>query len=119
LGKNILVEIRTNKSKYAAGEEVKLSTTVTNKSSTPAELVFPSTQRYDFTVLREGKEVWRWSNDKTFAMILESLLLKPDEKQTYRETWKPKDAATGEYKAIGTVTSQPPHKTKCTFEIDS
>ena len=117
--KDILVETRTNKNKYSLGEEVKVSVIVANKSLNPIELIFPSAQRYDFIVLKDGEEVWRWSNGKMFAMVLESLLLKPDEKQTFMETWKPKDIMSGEYEVIGIVTSRPAHRAICTFKINS
>ena len=119
VGNDILAETRTDKGKYSVGEKVKISVTVTNKGLDPVELIFASAQRYDFIVLKDGKEVWRWSNGKMFAMVLESLLLKSGEKQTYMETWKPKDITSGEYEVIGTVTSRPAHRAVCTFRINS
>ncbi|MEM2849628.1 MAG: BsuPI-related putative proteinase inhibitor [Candidatus Bathyarchaeia archaeon] len=115
--KEILVEAQTDKGKYSAGEEVKMSITVANKGQSPIELIFTSTQRYDFMVLKDGGEVWRWSNGKVFAMILESLPLKPGEKRTYTETWRPEDVAPGEYKVVGVVTSQPKYRATCKFVI--
>jgi hypothetical protein len=117
--KDILVETRTDKGKYSVGEEVKISVTVTNKCLNPVELIFTSAQRYDFIVLKDGEEVWRWSNSKMFAMVIESLLLKSGEKQTYMETWKPKDITSGEYEVIGIVTSRQAHRAICTFKINS
>ena len=119
LANDILVETRTDKPEYSIGEEIKMSVKVTNKGLNPVELVFTSAQRCDFMVLKDGAEVWRWSNGKMFAMVLESLLLKSGEKQTYMETWKPKDITPGEYEVIGTVTSRPAHRAVCTFRINS
>ena len=116
---DVLVETRTNKGEYSLGEEVKISVTVTNKGLTPVELIFTSAQRYDFIVLKDGAEVWRWSNNKMFAMVLESLLLKTGENQTYKETWKPKAITPSEYEVMGTVTSRPAHRATCKFKISS
>lgn len=116
--KDISAETQTNKSKYSVGEEVKISVTMANKGLNPIEIIFASAQRYDFIVLKGNEEVWRWSNDKVFAMVLEQVLLKPGEKQTYSETWKPKDAKPGKYEVIGVVTSRPPYRSACVFKID-
>ncbi len=114
----VVVETRTNKSKYYVGEEVELSVAVNNTGSNPVELIFTSAQHYDFVVLKDDNEVWRWSSGKVFAMVLEQLSLKPGEKQTYRETWKPRDAMPGEYKLTGIITSQLVRSSNCTFKID-
>lgn len=116
---DVLVETRTEKSNYSVGEEVKMSITMENKGRGTIELIFTSAQRYDFLVLKDGKEIWRWSDGKVFGMVLGHLLLKSGEKQTYTEAWKPEDAAPGEYEVIGAVTSQPAYKTASTFKISS
>jgi hypothetical protein len=116
--KDISVETRTDKGEYSVGEEVKISVTVTNRGMNPVELIFMSAQRYDFIVVKDDREVWRWSNNKMFAMVLESLLLKPGEKQTYMETWEPKCITPGEYEVIGTVTSRPAHRATCVIKIN-
>lgn len=117
--KDILVETQTDKGEYSVGKEVKMSVTVTNTGLNPVELIFTSAQRYDFIVLKDEEEVWRWSSSKVFAMVLEPLLLKSGEKQIYTEIWKPKEIPLGEYEAIGIVTSRPAHRATCTFKINS
>ena len=114
----VVVETRTNKNKYSVGEEVELSVAVNNTGSSPVELIFTSAQHCDFIVLKDDNEVWRWSSDKMFAMVLEQLSLKPGEKQTYREPWKPRDAMPEEYNLTGIITSQPPRSSTCTFKIE-
>lgn len=113
------METRTDKDKYSVGEEVKMSVTVTNKGSTSIELVFTSAQRYDFIVLKDDNEVWRWSTGKMFAMVLERLLLKPGEGQTYTERWKPNDVTPRKYEVVGIIMSRPPLKATCTFNVNS
>ena len=117
--KDISVETLTDKGEYSVEEEVKISVTVTNRGINPVELIFMSAQRYDFIVLQEDREVWRWSSDRVFAMFLGRLFLKSGEKQIYMETWKPKGIMLGEYKVVGTVTSWPAHAATCIFKIST
>lgn len=117
--KDILVETKTSKSEYAVGEEIAMSVTVINKGVNPVEFIFTSAQRYDFIILKGDEEVWRWSNGKVFAMVLEHLLLKPNERKTYTETWKPEDITLGKYKVIGIIMNQPPLEVSCTFKVNS
>lgn len=115
----IIIETRTDKDDYLAGEEVGISVSVANKGLTPVELVFTSTQRYDFIALKDGEEVWRWSKGKVFAMVLGHLRLEPGEVRGYAETWNPGDAEPGEYTVTGMVTSQPPLRATCRFKVGS
>jgi len=117
--KDISVKTQTKKSKYTVGEEVEMFVTLVNISPNPVELIFTSAQRYDFIILKEGKEVWRWSNGKMFAMVLDNLRLEPGEGLTYTETWKTRDAEHGEYEVTGVIMSQPPLRAACTFKVGS
>jgi len=114
---DVLVEILTDKREYSVEEDVKISVIVTNRGINLVELIFMSTQRYDFKILHEDREVWCWSSDRVFAMFLGQLFLKPGEKITYMETWKPKGIMPGEYKVIGTVTSRKTHSATTVFAI--
>lgn len=116
--KNLVVDAKTNKDVYKPEEEVELAVSVTNKGLSPLELVFASAQRYDFIVSKAGKEVWRWSRDRMFAAILESLTLDTGEKRTYKETWRPLGLTPGDYTVTGLITSRPRHKATCTFQIE-
>jgi len=115
---DILVKTRTNKRSYSLREEVVISVTVANKGLIPVELIFPSAQRYDFMILKSGREVWRWSDGRVFAMVLGTLFLKSGEEQTYKEMWMPKDVMLGEYEVIGIVTSRPSLEARCTFRMN-
>lgn len=117
--KHVWAEARTDKSRYSVGEPVKISITLMNKGRDAIELTFTSAQRYDFIIMGKGKEVWRWSSGKAFAMVLESLHLTAGEKQTYTETWKPKNAASGKYEVTGIITSKPAHTALCKFTINN
>jgi len=117
--RRIIVEVQTDKDEYTLYEPVQMTLKIWNKETKPIELVFTSAQRYDFIVLKNDEEVWRWSKDKMFAMVPSSLLLKPHEKRVYTETWKTPAAIPGEYKVVGVVTSRPAFKATSTFKIRS
>jgi hypothetical protein len=101
------------------GNEVLLSITIGNLSPNPIELVFTSSQHCEFIISKDGKEIWRWSSDKMFAMALESLVLQTGERRTYTETWKPENANIGKYEVLGRITSHPAYGATCTFEFNT
>jgi len=115
----IIVEVQTDKDEYALYEPVRMTLKIWNGGTMSVELVFASAQRYDFMVLKDGEEVWRWSRDKMFAMVLGSLSLKPHERRVYTETWKASGAIPGKYNVVGVVTSRPTLKATSTFKIRS
>ena len=96
--------------------------TVTNKGNKPLELIFSSSQRYDFVVEKEGKEIWRWSKDKLFAMMLGELTLQPDQSLVYQEIWAQEDNAgnlvpPGRCEIIG-ILKTAPQSISCSLDIE-
>lgn len=86
---------------------------VTNKTNRIFKSTFSSTQKYDFVVRKEKKEIWRWSEDKVFAMVLTEFVLAPQQSVTYQERWTPqgdgegRHVVPGEYEIIGTLKTHP------------
>jgi len=113
----VSVGIQTDKAEYAIGEQVRLSFDVLNLGPNSVKLNFNSAQRYEFTVLKENQEVWRWSSGKMFAMVLGSLFLKPNEKRSYTEALETAEMVPGKYDLVGIITSRPPLKAACKFTI--
>jgi hypothetical protein len=113
----LLVKVGTSKGQYSVEEEVEMSVTVENQGLSPLELLFTTAQKYDFIVSKGGREIWRWSTDKMFAMVIEQFLLKPNEKQTFTDKWKPIDLPPGEYKVIGVIMSSPHLEGACKFKV--
>ena len=78
---------------------------VTNPTTQPVTLEFPSGQRYDFVVnSRGGDVVWRWSDGQMFNMIVGQETLAPGASDDYSETWQP-GANKGDFTATGRLTT--------------
>jgi hypothetical protein len=108
----IELSIRTDKAAYRAKEPIKMQLTVTNKGDKPFEYTFSSTQIYDFAVKKEEEEIWRWSADKMFAMVLTDFTLEPKRSIVYDETWDQKDVdgnfvTLGQYELVGIIEIRP------------
>lgn len=74
---------------------------VSNKRNKVIKFIFPSAQKYDFVVKRNEKEVWRWSKDKMFAMVLTEFMLEPRQSVIYQEKWEPQEFKDGKVNAFG------------------
>lgn len=105
--------LKTDKHSYSPKESVFIQLIITNKTNQIFKSTFSSTQRYDFVVKKERKEIWRWSEDKVFAMRLTEYTLNPQESVTYQERWIPQEdlegrvLPQGEYEVIGILNTQP------------
>jgi len=52
---------------YAIGEPMEMKLTVTNVTDRTVTVTFPTAQRFDFVIKRDGKPVWQWAADMMFA----------------------------------------------------
>jgi hypothetical protein len=94
--------VRTDKPTYSRHEPVLMTLTWTNDSKAPQEVTFPSAQRYDVLVERDGQVVWQWSAGKFFAQVLTTLVIQPGDSRVFKIEWVQKDQQTehvpsGEY----------------------
>lgn len=68
---------------------------VTNSSETEQRFSFRSSQEADFAVEQAGQEVWRWSGDRAFALLMQEKNLRSGQALSpYQVQW-PKQDATG------------------------
>ncbi len=79
--------ITTNRARYQRGERVNITFTKCNVSGSTIRLRYNTSQRFDFVALRNGREVWRWSDDRFFTQATETVVLRPRACQTFRATW--------------------------------
>jgi hypothetical protein len=99
---------------FRAGNPATLVLFVENRGTAPVRVTYPSAQRYDFAVSRDGRDVWRWStaSGAVFAQALDEVELAPGERLLYREAWRGTDnagepAPPGAYTARGVVPVTP------------
>lgn len=107
-GGSVTLQLHADRAAYALGEPVELTLAVTNPGPAPISLTAPSSQLYDFTVLKEAAEVWRWSADRMFLTVLTPLTIPPGETIAFTESWDQRDrdgrpANPGDYVIVGTL----------------
>lgn len=80
------------------GRSVQLSLNLKNNTGTDETLRFPSTQKYDFWVERDGEEVWRWSDGMVFAQVLTRDRIPGQGGLSFTESWEATEV--GEFAAF-------------------
>jgi len=105
-GTALRLVLRADRSVYALGAPVTLTLAVTNPGPAPVTLTAPSSQLYDFAVLRDGAEVWRWSAGRMFLAVLTDLTIRPGETRAFTEVWDQRDrdgrpVGPGDYVVVG------------------
>ncbi len=105
-----MLTVTTDKTHYRLGEPVQITLTLTNRSDQQVVCYFNTAQRYDIVVSQAGREVWRWSNDRSFAQVTGSLTLSPGQSVEYTERWNGQDnqgtpVTPGTYTITAQITS--------------
>ncbi|MBN3033194.1 MAG: hypothetical protein JW873_03785 [Candidatus Saganbacteria bacterium] len=84
----LTLKLLTDKSVYRAGEPVKMTLSVKNRSGRPVAGRLSSAQKYDFIITdKAGKVVWRWSAGKVFALMITPFKLGPGGTASYEAGW--------------------------------
>ena len=104
---NYGISMSTDKMSYSVGEPIKMTLKVFNYTKENIAFHFNTSQRYDFIIEdEEGKEVWRWSKDRMFAMVLGEEVLGPDNPEIiYTAEYKGK-LRPGYYKITGILVAE-------------
>ena len=101
------VWLTTDWAVYTPEQPVNIEFCVFNRTGEEITLYFRNAQRYDFTIEdEEGNEVWRWSKDRMFAMMLGEEILGPRNPEViytaeYKDRLNP-----GCYKVTGIFVAQ-------------
>ncbi len=116
------VILETDKGTYGPGEEIALTLSLRNTAGRPAEVEFPTSQRYDFVVrAQSGEEVARWSLGQQFTSQGLKLTVQPNQQVVVGDTrWKQLDqndrpVPPGRYELVGVVTARPQPMTVTIF----
>ncbi len=95
--------LTTNRRQYQRGEQVQITFVKCNVSSRTIQLNYNTGQRFDIAALRDGREVWRWSDDQFFTQAAGIERLRPGQCRTYTATWDLRNRQ-GNFVALDTFT---------------
>lgn len=79
---------------------------VTNAAGEALQLTFPTGQSFDFVVLQNDRELWRWSSDQMFTQAIRTERLAPGETRTFEASWQRPPGARGAITVRGFLTAQ-------------
>ena len=109
----VRVVLHIEKATYPLKAPISMNLLITHeKPNEPAPLGFSSAQRYDFIIAKDDKEIWRWSEGRVFATMVDGIILQPGEYLRYREIWDQKDeegapVLPGRYRILGVLKTYP------------
>lgn len=93
----------------------KLDVVVTNPLKTKVNLTFGSTQEYDFILYKDGKQVYKWSQDKAFGKMIVKREIGPKGSLKYSLDLSSLSLEEGQYKyefySVANELKDIPHKT--------
>ncbi|HBQ28774.1 MAG TPA: hypothetical protein DD719_05150 [Desulfotomaculum sp.] len=87
----LLYILTTEKARFLRREPILFTLTKLNITSAPVTLNYRSSQRFDFVVLKDNQEIWRWSEDQFFAQVMERISIRPGEAQIFSALWDQRD----------------------------
>ena len=81
----IALQVRTDKTRYTAGEPIKVHLKATNIQAKDAYLKFSSGQRFELQLFKKGvsEPIYTWSADKMFVAAISHVRLKQGESENY------------------------------------
>ncbi len=112
---HLIVTVQTDRSAYTPGAPVTFTLLVTNPASASVTLTFPNTQFYDFIVTgADGREVWHWSEARTFRPALSTRTLAAGAAILFSESWNQhrklgRDVPPGSYWVTAWLAGDDPH----------
>jgi len=71
----------------SVGDGVSFRFTVVNDDDEPVELTFRDAGKADFAVYEDDTEVWRRSDGRMFAQVIQHARLEPGEEATFEAGW--------------------------------
>jgi len=104
---NYGISISTDKMSYSVGEPIIITLKIFKYTEEDFIFHFNTSQRYDFIIEDEERnEVWRWSEGRMFAQMLEEEILGPSNSEvTYTAEYRNK-LSPGYYKVTGVFIAQ-------------
>ena len=104
---NYGISMSADKISYSIDESIKMTLKVFNYTQEDIVFHFNTSQRYDFIIEdEEGNEVWRWSQDMMFAMVLGEEILGPTNPEVIYTAEYTDKLSPGYYKVTGIFVAQ-------------
>ena len=104
---NYGISITTDKISYNVGDPIIMTLKIFNYTKEDIAFHFNTSQRYDFIIEDdEGNEIWRWSQDIMFAMVLGEETLGPINPEIIYTTEYKGKLNSGYYKVTGILVAQ-------------
>jgi len=104
---NYGISMSTGKMNYYVGETIMVTLKIFNYTQEDIAFYFNTSQRYDFIIEdKEGEEIWRWSKDKMFAMVLGEEALGPHNPEVNYSAECKSKLSPGYYKVTGILVAQ-------------
>ena len=99
---NYGISMSVDKISYSIDESIKINLKIFNYAEEDVGFHFNTSKRYDFIIEdEEGNEIWRWSKDKMFGMVLgEEILGQHNLEVIYTAEYKDR-LSPGYYKITG------------------
>lgn len=102
--------LSTDKAVYRPGQPIRITFEVFNHTPTPVRFDFASGQRYDVVIENQaGKEIWRWSAGRLFAMVVGQETLGPERRRLVYEAELTERLAPGRYRIKGVLADNARH----------
>ena len=104
---NYGISMTTDKMSYSVSESIIMTFKIFNYTEEDIVFQFNTSQRYDFRIEdEEGKEIWRWSKDMMFAMVLGEETLGLDSPEIIYTAEYKGDLSPGYYKITGILVAK-------------
>lgn len=104
---NYGISMSTDKINYSVGESIMMTLKIFNYTEEDVVYHFNTSQRYDFVIEdEEGSKIWRWSEDKMFAMVLGEEILGPNNPEIIYATEYKGKLSPGYYKVTGILVAK-------------
>lgn len=85
--KGWIYELNVDRKTYSRGKHMEFTFKKCNATSRNRILNYNTEQRFDIVVLRKGREVWRWSEDRYFDCCTGTKEYRPGQCRSYKATW--------------------------------
>jgi len=104
---NYGISMTTDKMNYSVGVPIMVTLKIFNHTKEDINFQFNTSQRYDFIIEDEkGNEIWRWSKDRMFAMVLGEEVLGPTNTEVVYTVEYTDKLSPGYYKITGVLVAK-------------